>query len=68
MPKRRDLKPARKVSDEVLLAYAARSATRHSNLMERRRRAEAADAEAVRANRDLARRSTAPASGTGSDG
>ncbi len=57
MPKRRDLKPARKVSDEELLAYAARSATRHSNLMERRRRAEAADAEAVRANRNLARTS-----------
>ncbi len=60
MPKRRDLKPAPKVSDEALLASAARSATRHANVMERRRRAEAADDEAVRANRNLARRTIEP--------
>lgn len=56
MPKRIDLKPAKKLSDEALLAYAGRSATRHAKQMVRQRRAEAADLEAIRANRNLARR------------
>lgn len=46
VPRRRDLKPAKPVSDEALLRAAKGSATRAANRLERARRAEAAAAEA----------------------
>jgi hypothetical protein len=45
MPRRRDLRPARPVSDEAFLRAAAASATRAANEQERRRRREATERE-----------------------
>jgi hypothetical protein len=45
--RRKDLKPARKVSDERFLAAAKANATKAQNRLERTRRAEQTDAELV---------------------
>lgn len=54
--KRKDLRPAREISDEAFLRAAAASATRAARRLERERLAEVADLEAARAERALARK------------
>ena len=53
--RRKDLKPAKKQSDEALMRSAKAAATMHVHRAEREHRAEVADLEAAREERRLRR-------------